>query len=49
MGFESAKLKYLDLAELSGFGIWDTDSIWVRGKEIEEARRPFAKPSTWKG
>jgi hypothetical protein len=49
MGFEPAKLKYLDLAELSGFGIWDTDSIWVRGKEIEEARRPFAKPSTWKG
>jgi hypothetical protein len=49
MGFDPARLKYLDLAELSGFGIWDTDSIWVRGKEIEDARRPFAKPSTWKG
>lgn len=48
MGFEPAKLKYLDLAELSGFGIWDTDSIWVRGQEIEGARRPFAKPSSWK-
>lgn len=49
MGFEPKKLKYLDLAELNGFGIWDTDSIWVRGKELEEALHPFAKPSQWKG
>lgn len=49
MGFDPAKLKFLDIAELSGFGIWDTDSIWVRGKEIEDAVRPFAKPSSWKG
>ena len=47
MGFDPAKLKFLGMAELSGFGIWDTDSIWVRGKEIEEARRPFARPSSW--
>jgi hypothetical protein len=48
MGFDPAKLKFLDMAELGGFGIWDTDSIWVRGKEIEEAQRPFARPPSWK-
>jgi len=36
------------MAELSGFGIRDTDSIWVRGKEIEEAQRRFARPSSWR-
>ncbi|MCW5979218.1 MAG: DUF362 domain-containing protein [Bryobacteraceae bacterium] len=48
MGFAPKQLKYLDLAELNGFGIWDTGAIWVRGKEIEEAQRPFEKPSGWK-
>ena len=49
IGFEPKQLNYLDLAELNGFGIWDIDSIWVRGKELEEAHRPFQKPSQWKG
>ena len=35
------------LAEHRGFGSRDVDAIWVRGNEIEQARRPFRKPAGW--
>lgn len=44
MGFKPAELPYLALLEKRGYGIRDTDSIWTRGNEIEEARRNFRKP-----
>ncbi|MBL8177173.1 MAG: DUF362 domain-containing protein [Bryobacterales bacterium] len=45
MGFEPAKLPLFDRMELRGFGVVNTDSIWTRGNEIEEARGPFRKPA----
>jgi uncharacterized protein (DUF362 family) len=45
MGFNPAKVKHLELAAQRGFGNADTDSIWTRGNEIEEAKRPF-RPAT---
>lgn len=44
MGFDPLKLPLLDRLEARGFGVAVTDSIWTRGNEIEEARRPFQKP-----
>jgi len=44
MGFSPAELPYLSLAERRGFGVADPDVIWIRGDQIEEARRPFRKP-----
>ena len=44
MGFDPAKLKFLKSARDRGFGIFEVDSIWTRGNEIEEARRKF-KPA----
>ncbi|HWB95192.1 MAG TPA: DUF362 domain-containing protein, partial [Bryobacteraceae bacterium] len=48
MGFRPAELPYLQLAWKNGLGIYDTDSIWMRGNEIEQAARPFRKPGNWK-
>lgn len=45
MGFDPAKIGYLHRAERKGFGGSDTDVVWIRGNEIEEARRSFRKPS----
>jgi uncharacterized protein (DUF362 family) len=43
MGFDSADLPYLALAEKRGFGVSDPNVIWTRGNDIEEARRVFRK------
>jgi uncharacterized protein (DUF362 family) len=45
MGFDPTKIKHLELAAQRGFGNADTDSIWTRGNEIKEAKRPF-RPAT---
>jgi len=37
----------LPMAERRGFGSRDVDAIWVRGNDIEQARRPFRKPAGW--
>ena len=42
MGFDPAKLPFLQMAWRKGFGAVDVDAIWTRGNEIEEARRKFA-------
>lgn len=47
MGFDVKKVPLLDKLEARGFGVSDVDSIWTRGNEIEEARRPFEKPAGW--
>jgi hypothetical protein len=47
MGFKPSDLAFLALAERKGFGIRDVDSVWTRGNEIEEALRPFRRPSGW--
>jgi hypothetical protein len=47
MGFEPARLPYLSLAEKRGFGVADPDVIWMRGKDVEQARKIFRKPSGW--
>jgi uncharacterized protein (DUF362 family) len=49
MGFDPATIKHLKSAVRRGFGITDTDSVWTRGNEIDEAKRPFrpaARPPT---
>jgi uncharacterized protein (DUF362 family) len=46
MGFDPTRIELLDLAELNGYGILDPDSIWVRGRKVEEALHPFKKPAT---
>lgn len=47
MGFAPGDLQVLPMAERKGFGSPDVDGIWVRGNEIEQARRPFRKPAGW--
>ena len=47
MGFAAGDLQVLPMAERKGFGSRDVDAIWVRGNEIEQARRPFRKPAGW--
>jgi hypothetical protein len=47
MGLDVKKIALLDKLEARGFGVADPDSIWTRGNEIEEARRPFPKPAAW--
>jgi uncharacterized protein (DUF362 family) len=47
MGFAPGDLQVLPMAERKGFGSRDVDAIWVRGNEIEQARRPFRKPAGW--
>ena len=49
MGFSPASLPYLNLAEKRGFGVADPDVIWIRGNDIDEARRAFKKPSSFPG
>jgi hypothetical protein len=44
MGFDPEKLPLLDRLEARGFGVISPDSIWTRGNEIEQARKPFRKP-----
>jgi hypothetical protein len=48
MGFEPTGVLHLALAERHGFGDADLGPIWMRGNEIEQARRPFRKPADWK-
>lgn len=48
MGFDERALELLDRLERRGFGVRDTDAIWTRGNEIEEARRDFVKPARWR-
>ena len=47
MGFEPASLPYLPMAEKRGFGEADPDVIWIRGKDVEQVRKIFRKPSGW--
>lgn len=47
MGFEPTGIAHLALAQLRGFGDADLGPIWMRGNEIEQARRPFRKPANW--
>ncbi|MGE5569699.1 MAG: DUF362 domain-containing protein [Rhodospirillales bacterium] len=44
MGFKPEEVKYFAIAERRGFGGSDTDLIWTRGNEIEQARRDFRNP-----
>ena len=48
MGFEPTGVLHLALAERHGFGDADLGPIWMRGNEIEQARRAFRKPANWK-
>jgi hypothetical protein len=48
MGFDAAGLPFLAMADRKGFGTPEIDSIWIRGNEIEQARRSFRKPSAWR-
>jgi uncharacterized protein (DUF362 family) len=43
MGYKPSGIKYFEIAERRGFGGSDTDLIWTRGNEIEQARRDFRK------
>lgn len=47
MGFDPSKIEHLRYAESLGLGGWDTDTIWIKGAEIDEARREFWRPSGW--
>jgi hypothetical protein len=48
MGIEPAGVRHLALAERHGFGDADLGPIWMRGNQIEQARRAFRKPPNWK-
>jgi hypothetical protein len=48
MGFNPSGLPFLTLGDQKGFGIFEVDSIWTRGNDIDEARRNFRKPSRWR-
>ncbi len=45
MGFDPARIKHLQLVARRGLGNADTDSVWTRGNEIEEAKHPFRPPT----
>ena len=45
MGFKPADLPYLAMAEKRGFGMADPDVVWIRGNDIEEARKEFRQPA----
>lgn len=47
MGFKPAGLKFLELGQKQGFGAWDPDEIWMRGSDIEAAKKEFKKPAGW--
>ena len=46
MGLNPAEIPYMKLAWSKGYGIYDIDSIWIRGVEVEEARHPFRAYAT---
>lgn len=48
MGIDPKALRFLRILEEKGLGIYDVDSIWTRGNDIDEARRPFRQSSGWK-
>ena len=52
MGFKPEELELLHLAGKKGFNTDDLDGIvyyiWIRGNEIEQVRRTYKKPSSWK-
>jgi hypothetical protein len=48
MGFEPTGVTHLAMAQRRGFGDADLGPIWIRGNEIEQARRAFRKPANWK-
>ncbi len=48
MGFNPADLPYLAIGEKRGFGIWNPDEIWMRGSDLEEAKKEFKKPAAWR-
>lgn len=48
MGFNASDLPFLKLGDRKGFGTFEIDSIWTRGNEIDEARRNFRRPSSWR-
>jgi uncharacterized protein (DUF362 family) len=45
MGFDPARIMHLQIAVQRGFGTADTEAIWTRGNDIDEAKRPF-RPAT---
>jgi len=45
MGFDSTKIRHLDLAVRHGYGVNDAYSIWTRGVEIDEVKAEFRKPT----
>jgi uncharacterized protein (DUF362 family) len=47
MGFDPEKLPLLDKMMKRGFGTNDIYSIWTRGNEVDDIRRPFRKPVRW--
>lgn len=47
MGYNPRRLPLLERLARDGFGDADTDSIWTRGEEIKQVRRPFRKPVRW--
>ena len=47
MGFDPENLAFLRFASQRGLGTWETEAIWIRGNEIEQARREFPKPAGW--
>jgi len=47
MGFKVEQLPYLALAENLGYGSPRLRDIWVRCSPVEQAFRPFRKPSNW--
>jgi uncharacterized protein (DUF362 family) len=49
MGFDPVKIPYLVLADKRGYGGYETELIWTRGNDIEQARRAFRKPARWIG
>lgn len=47
MGFKPAEIRHLRMAEQMGHGSYDLDEIWMRGNDVEQARRLFRKPRGW--
>jgi uncharacterized protein (DUF362 family) len=46
MGLDPSKITHLELAARRGLGTTDLDSIWIRGNEIDEAKRSFRMVSS---
>ena len=44
MGFDSTKIRHLEMAMRHGYGLNDAESLWTRGNEISEAKVEFRKP-----